>query len=256
MCGWKRVSLLALLVFPQLMHAQQSVQYDTQALALLQTAVLAMGGAAPADSVATGNVAIVAGSSRETGTFRITTRGLDQTAEHFQTSASTRHIVYSRLRASEGNNPRLNLELAVTAQCALFPLPFLAAALQNPDVSLTYIGAESLDGRSADHIRLRNTFASQPELASVSKFTVTEIWLDSVSRLPVKISYYRRRSASDDALAVEITFADFRTVSGYQYPFTIHKSLNGTPWAALSVQSVGFNTGLTDNDFAVSQVLP
>jgi hypothetical protein len=35
------------------------------------------------------------------------------------------------------------------------------------------------------------------------------------------------------------------------YPFQINKSYNGTPWEAITIQSVSFNTGLTTAQFQV-----
>ncbi len=95
--------------------AQQPVPRDSQAVALVQQVVAAMRGVVPSDSVATGTIELVAGSKAETGTIRILTRGLDQTAEHIETGEGRRRFLYSRGRAFEGQSQKpVQLELAVT----------------------------------------------------------------------------------------------------------------------------------------------
>ncbi len=228
------------------------VPRDAQAVVLSQQALTAMGGSAPADSTATGNLGLVAGSTSETGTFRLLTRGVDQTAEYIETTSINQSMVYSRLRASDSVAPgKIGLQWAITAQSSDFPLPFFVAAVQNSDTAFQYVGQESLNNLAAQHIRVWNTFSSQPGLSDVARFSIRDIWLDSSSHLPLKISYARRYTASADALLVEVFFSDYRNVLGYQYPFAIKKSLNGTPWVAMTVQDVTFNTGLTDNDFPI-----
>ncbi len=256
--NFKTLAALAIWAFTSLSVAPTSavqtvsVQRDAQAVLFIQQAVTAMGGSVPADSTATGNLALLAGSLSETGTFQIMTRGTDQTAEVLQTSSVSKSVIYSRLRASETAVPgKIGLQWAITAQSPSFPLPFLIAALQNSDTAFQYLGQESLNNLAAQHIRVWNTFSSQPALAGVAKFSVQDIWLDASSQLPLKISCQRRHTASADTFLVETFFSDYRNVSGYLYPFSIKKSLNGGPWLAMSVQNVAFNTGLSDNDFPI-----
>src|SRR5437879_5170766 len=84
-----------ILLFSPSVAAQQPPR-DPQAVAILQRALAAMGRPAPTDSVATGTAVLVAGSTTETGTIRILTRRLDQSAEYFQTPAESRVVIYSR----------------------------------------------------------------------------------------------------------------------------------------------------------------
>ncbi len=240
---------------PSSLHAQQLPQRDPQAVALLQRAVLAMGAAVPTDSVATGTVVIVAGSKTDTGTMRILTRGTDQSAAQISTPAATYGVVFSRGGANEVEGTAtksLQLELALTSQCPEFPLPLLAAVLNNADASFQYVGLETLDGGSLHHIRFWNTFASSPKLQPLAEFTVKDVWIDAVNGLPRRLAYDRRAGGgAEPRIPVVVVFSDYRNVGGVYYPFRIEKSLNGTPWATITIQSVAFNTGLSDADFPV-----
>ena len=52
-------------------------------------------------------------------------------------------------------------------------------------------------------------------------------------------------------VAVDVFYSNYQNSSGILYPSNIRKSLNGTPWATITIQSIAFNTGLTDSDFPV-----
>jgi hypothetical protein len=139
------------------------VQRDPQAVALLQASVRAMGGTVPSDSVATGNVTIVAGSLTTNGTIQILTRGTNQSSEQTTLPSSTYTVIYSQGLADETINSTttsIPLERAATSQSVCFPLPFLAAALANSDDFIQYVALETGGQQSLQHIRIQNTFAN------------------------------------------------------------------------------------------------
>ena len=74
----------------------------------------------------------------------------------------------------------------MSSQSLYFPLPFLAGLFNNPDVSLQYIGPETLGSSAVNHLRAWNTFNSNPQMQFLSDFTFTDIWLDATSGSLVK----------------------------------------------------------------------
>ncbi len=198
---------------------------------------------------------MVAGSKTETGSFRILTRGVSQTAEEIVTPDGTRAVVYSReqAREAEGNSAKpLQLELVVTSQSACFPLPLLAAALNHPDTAFEYLGQETLDALAVHHIRFWNTFSSNAKLRHLAEFSVKDLWIDAATGLPRKLSFDRRAAGgAEPRIPVEVFFSDYRRVSGVLYPFRIEKHFNGTPWATITIEDVQLNVGLTDAAFSV-----
>jgi hypothetical protein len=257
------VAFLAVLsVLPFSLFAQQSTQTatppqrDQQAVAVLQQSFAAMGGALPADSVATGTVTLVEGSSTTEGTIRVATRGPDQSLEDITLPDDRRTVVYSRLAAAEtraGITKAARLELAASSQTPDFPLPLIAWALTSPDASTSYVGLEQVNGESVHHIRIWNAFASNTALKSLAEFSIRDIWIDSTKFLPRKIAYLRRTAGGAvPRIPVAVSFTDFQSVSGVLYPFLIQKNFNGTPWLTITISSVKLNTGLTDTDFPVS----
>lgn len=249
-------SALLLFLFTPHILAQQPPPRDPQAVAVLQQSVAAMGGGImPRDSLAIGTVTIVEGSATESGTVRILTRGPDQTLEEIQTAKRQQKIVYSRGNAKqvEGTAGRsLPMELVVSSQCPDFPLALVAGALNSSDVAIEYLGREPLGGGVAHHIRFWKTFPNQPKLQHLGPLSAKDIWVDAVTGLVRKISYFRRAAmGASPAIPAEVVYSNYRGVSGVQYPFTIEKSFNGTPWMTIAIQSVTVNTGLRDADFPV-----
>lgn len=236
-------------------QAVPAPQRDPQAVAIVQQAVKAMGGAAPTDSTATGTINLVAGSQDENGTITILTKGTAETSEQINLPSGQRAITYSNGQASEATpsgSGSAAMQLAVTDQCPIFPLPQLLGALANPDESFLYIGEETLDGAPVQHVQSSNSFASRPTLTALTPFSLTNIWFDLASGLPVKLAYTRHVAGGAAAsFPVEIYFSGYRNVGGFLYPFQIQKSFNGTPWQSITIQSVVFNTGLTDAQFQV-----
>jgi len=247
------------LLFPiaaqQTSTTAQSPQRDSQATALLQAAIQAMGGTAPSDSVALGSVSLLEGSLTTSGTIRILTRGTIQTSVQVQANAKAWSVVYSNgqaTRTEERSSTVLPLELAATSQSAYLPLPFLSHLLGNPDVAHEYMGPETVSGELVQHIRTWDTFSSTPSLHFLSGFTVTDIWFDTSTNLPKTVSFVRRDGGgSTPKIPITVSYSEFQKVNGVVYASQIQESVNGTPWATIMLRSIAVNTGLTDADFPV-----
>lgn len=235
-------------------------QRDSQAVALLQLAIAQMGGSVPKDSVATANIIIVAGSSTQNGSGKFSTRGIDQSSEEIITPDSDLTFVYSRDLAAEINGGTVQqspLEIAATRHSPNFPLPLLANLIGNQDSALVYVGLETVGGLTYQHVRTWNTFTSKPDLQPLAEFSVRDFWFDSATGLPSRLSFNLRAGrGSPPRQPIDVTYDDYRKVGGILYPFTIHRSLNGTPWMTISIQQVQLNTGLSDVDFPVCEATP
>jgi hypothetical protein len=209
----------------------------------------------PLDSIASGDIQIVAGSQTSQGTIRILTKGEDESFVEYTTNIETRALIYSSGQANEllaGKNKILPMELVVTSQAAEFPIPLMSALLNDPNTSFQYVGAEISDGLSLEHVRTWDSFASSPGLVVLSTFSTRDIWIDASSGLVQKISFAKRAArGASPSIPVTLFFSDYQVVSGVAYPYSIKKSVNGTPWATITIQSVSFNNGLSDSQFTV-----
>lgn len=235
---------------------QQQPVRDAEASTLLQNAITAMGGQnAPSDSQATGTIDLVAGSQNDSGTVTILTRGTAQTSEQIAAQYTQRTVIFSNGQANlvkVTGVVTLPLELVATSQCPDFPLPLLVGEVNNPDWSIQYVGLETLNGSSVQHIRLWNTYYSNPPFQGISGFTTQDLWLDATSGLPQELSYIRRAGSGDaPSIEVQVYYSSYVNQGGVLYPFQIQKSFNGTPWVTITIQAVAFNVGLTDANFPI-----
>lgn len=241
---------------PQTQTTTTSVpQRDPQAVALLQKSVSAMG-ILPSDSTATGDVTTVAGSLTQQGTVTILTKGSTETSIQFQMPNNPWTVIFANGQANKVESSQTTVypfELAASNQCLYFPLPYLSGILNNTDYSIQYVAQETVGSSAASHIRAQNTFNSVSNFKSLSEFTAADIWLDATTALPVRIAMVRRfGGGSAPSYAMAVTYSNYQAVSGVHYPFTIQEYVTGTLWATTTIQSVTFNTGLTDANFPVA----
>jgi hypothetical protein len=253
-------SLLALLttflLYPQASAGAQSAEIsDPQALTALRSAWVAMGGLVPNDSTAQGTISITAGTRTESGTYTLLTRGTTQSSEQIAATYTNQTLIYSNGGSALTVNQTtqsLSMEASQSSQSAVFTLPLLAQLLSTPGIIVQLVGMETVNGASCEHFRTWNSFSSHPKVQFLSDFTTKDFWIDSASGLVKRLSYKIREAGGDAPITImDVYYDDYRSVSGVLYPFLIHKSWNGTPWATITIQTVEFNTGLTDSNFPI-----
>ena len=232
-----------------------SPQRDPLAVALLQKSVSVMG-VPPSDSTATGSVTTVAGSLTQQGTVTILTKGSAETSIQFQMPNNPSTVVFANGQANKVETSQTTvypLELAASSQCLYFPLPFLSGVLNNADYSVQYVGQETVGSSTANHIVVQNTFNSSSIYQFLSPFTAADIWIDASSGLPVKIAMVRRfGGGSTPSYPISVSYSNYQVVSGVRYPFTVQEYVTATLWATTTIQSVVFNSGLTDSSFQLA----
>lgn len=240
-------------VVPTLAQDQQaSANRSETGLQSLRAAVSVLGGAPPTDSVVSLNVALTDGQS---ASLLVKTKGIGSTSEHFVAAEVDQVTVFSQGVAkgtANGEVKETSLESASSSDSCIALLPLLSRVLANTDYSVEFVGTETVGGKTASHIQFRNTFSSQPKLGSLVPFTTKDIWIDSTTNLPLRISYEQRSALGAVAgTAVQLDFSNYKSVGGYVLPYTITRSFNGSYWGTLTIQNAQFNTGLTDAEFSV-----
>ena len=250
----RRVFLLIVPLLIAVGLAAEQSQETRDARTLVTQSIAAMGGAAPASSLAVGRIEITEGSLQETGSIRVLTRGLEETREEIQTGRGKRGRIFAYGQAAslmDLDSEPVSLELAASSRTTNFPLALLAAALNNPDYTFEYVGLETLEGTNVHHIRLWNTFASNDRFIHLAEFSEKDLWLDATSGLPWKILYEQRETAgAAPRIVVGAIYSDYRDVGGVSYPFRIERISNGTHWATITIETVTLNAAVSDADFA------
>jgi len=252
------LSLLSVTANPQQASTSTTpIPRDARAVLLLRQAASAMAAVPPSDSTATGNVTIVAGSSTTNGTVTIQTKGSSESSIQFQVPTDPWKVVFASGQANKVETSQTTVytvELAASSQCLYFPLPYLLGILNNPDYSIQYVGQETLNGAAVNHLVVQNTFNSATGFQFLASFTTADIWIDASTLLPAKIAMIRRDGGgSRPKIPISVAYSNYKSVSGVLYPFTIQEYITETLWATTTIQSVSFNTGLTDASFTIQE---
>jgi hypothetical protein len=134
------------------------------------------------------------------------------------------------------------------------PLSSLSAALNNTDANVSYIGQETLQDVSVDHIRTWLSVSS-PDAAAVkliAHLSAVDWFFDSSSHLPIaaRFTTHPAENASAD-MNVEIRYSNYQSSQGALVPFHVEKYLNGSLRLDLVVSSALLNSGLPDSDFSL-----
>ena len=196
----------------------------------------------------------MSGSTSDTGSIQVLTRGYSQTAEKLTVGGTTTSVIYSQgysVQKNASGISRFSLERSLSSDSAIFPLITIAAA-QDPSAGAQFVGKEIVSGVAAYHLRTWRNIPDQ-NFNGLSAFAIKDIWINAASGLPLEVAFdMRDADGSAPHIPVALFFSEYRSVSGILYPFMISKSLNGTPYMAISISNVAFGVGLTDLDFALN----
>jgi hypothetical protein len=246
--------LITAFVLALVVTSSATAAQDPQGLAILTQTFKALGGTLPVDSQASGTFDRVTGGIEDSGTIQILTRGYTQTAETITSGGNTTEIVYSQGYAAqkdEKGSALFSLEYSLSADSAVFPLITVAAAIQDPNSTIQFVGKETLNGVDAYHLTVSRGLADQ-NFKDLLAFSQKDIWVATDTGLPLEISYQMRDGeASAPSIAAALFFSDYRSVNEVMYPFLISKNVNGPPYMTIKISSVSFGVGLSDQDFAL-----
>jgi hypothetical protein len=229
---------------------------------LAQSTKALIGSTAVNDVTLTGTVEWIAGSDDETGT--VTLKAL-ASGEASLVAALPSGTV-NEVRSSMANGPAGNwtdkagtLHAMAMHNCWtdagwFFPV-FSSAFASSQNVQVAYIGQESLDGISVQHIRLNRIVPGDPTgtpNALVSHLSQTELYFDAQSFLPVAVTFniHPDNNGSID-IPVEVKYSDYRSVGGVQIPFHIQQFVQFGLHLDIQLTNATLSSGLTSFQFQV-----
>jgi hypothetical protein len=263
----KALSILAalLLSFPNLQAAQQASapapSNSPQAATLLARSAAALtGNVALSDVTLTGTARRIAGSDDESGTAVL--KAIAGGASHVDLSLSSGqrsevHNVTTTEPTGAWSGPdRVSHPIAfhnlLSEPAWFFPSFAIARRLSSGNHVATYIGQETIDGHSVEHISVSQLlpFTTSSTKAEFERLTQVEFFLDSSTLLPFAITF--NTHPDENALMdipIEVRFSDYRAVNGAQVPFRVQKYLNNGLILDFQAESATFNTGLPASAF-------
>jgi hypothetical protein len=222
---------------------------DAQAVAAIQSAIAAMGGAtaiaAIQSSVAQGTS--VATPDDGSGTRNFTWSHSGQDFRYENDAASGSHIFVSNSGSPcdiEGNTVVASARHVARANLPFhLPAVVLFNELSNPNYTLTYIGVAPLNGTSAVHIQTADNSDSVGQLV-----TPQDWYFDPTTGLPLSVQYRIPSAGSaQNWQPGSISFANFQPVNGVLVPFqlTIQEGPAAVPPVVATISSVTLNAPIS-----------
>lgn len=258
-------SLLALfyatatLSFTSLLVAQNPPQSDPQAVSLAARSVSALTGGTPiSDVTLTGNVTW---SGTDTGTATLQALGTSESRMDLVLSSGTRtEIRDSQTGGPLGQwiNPNNISGYFAPQNCrtdAAWFFPVLGSLAAGQNVVLSYIGLETRNGGSVQHIQ---SYVFDPNwpvgvTPTDQQLSMIDFYLDATSLLPMAITF--NAHPDNDAntnLAVEVDFANYQPTNGVAIPMNIQRYQQGTLIVDLTLSSAALNTGIPLSVFTIN----
>jgi hypothetical protein len=234
---------------------------NPEAVTLAARSIAALTGGAPIrDVTLTGNVTWGGGDS-ETGTFTLKALGNSESRMDLALASGTRTeirdaqtgIPSGKWIAPTGKSGHFGFHNCSTDPVWFFPA--LGSLSFGPNVVLSYIGQETRNGGTVQHIQ---SYAYQPDWPSLpgptlQQLSTMDIYLDATSFLPVAVTFNAHPDNTPATnLLVEVDFSDYQIIGGVRVPMHIQKYHQGNLMIDLVVSGAMFNTGLPISTFTIN----
>lgn len=239
--------------------AQQKIQRDPQAIAMVSQALAAGGGQAAISAIqdytGTGQITYYWADQDVKGSVTVRGRGMTdfridaQLPQGPRTSVFTKTI--SSLKGIDGSIRVLGEEHSSDVGTVDLPLLELAVALEDQSVSITDLGLVTRDGRQEHGIRVQKIFPTSGSQHSFrSKESQKDFFFDPAT-------FFLARTADtvhpdnnpDRPVPREIIYSNYQQVSGVLVPFSVTQTIYRQRTFLIELQKVTFNSGLADSDF-------
>ncbi len=232
---------------------------DPQAVSVLVRCLAAAGGTqaitAIQDFTGAGNITYYSAGEQTQGSVTVRGRGLTQ----FRVDATLQDGVHSWIvskgaafqKTPDGSTSPLPSQNAVKPAIATFPLPYLLAVLQDTSISISYGGLVTHDGAQLYDIVVQKTLSQSADpLNTVGNTTKAHFFIDPNSLLIQSVQDMAyRKDGGPGGSSHEIQFTSYQAVNGVLVPFSTTEFIAGQETAAIQLNQVSFNNGLTDSDF-------
>lgn len=258
------LSFLLILCSSMRLSSQQSGTApvrDPQAVAVLQNALVALGGTAqtaPTSIVASGTYTrFLSDSNSVSLPLRVEALGYDQFRWEVDTpdqgtvvtvvsgTASWQQFAQGTESVTISHIPGTTFES--------FPALYISDWINSSAIAVKMIGTESLAGRSVYHLSITPTLEGNQDPNRESMYETThqrDLFVDLKTDLPVRLRYYKHPTDWRDAIPVDVEYSTFQVVSGIAFPTTVTSYLGDTQFSQIQYQSINLNAPVAPSDFA------
>jgi len=137
---------------------------------------------------------------------------------------------------------------------AVWFFPVLGSLAAGPNVVLSYVGLETRNGESVQHIQ-SYVYQSNPLglTPSPHQLSTMDFYLDATTFLPAAVTFNAHPDSSAATnLLFEVDFSNYQTISGMVVPMRIQRYQQGNLMVDVVVTGAAFNTGLSLSIFTVN----
>lgn len=254
--------LVLLLAISSSVLAKNQPASDPQALALAAQSITALTGGAPVNDVTlTGSATWTAGDAGETGAVTLLALGTGESRMDLSLPSGTRTEIrdaqtgtaIGKWIAQSGASGKFAWHNCLTDSVWFFPA--LGSLSAGTSVILSYVGQETHNGASVQHIQ---SYIYQPNQIpgpgpTQQQLSTMDFYLDATTLLPSAIIFNAHPDNNPGSnIPVEVDFSNYQTVNGIAVPMHIQKYLQGALTVDLTIVSATFNTGVAVSNFAVN----
>ena len=235
------------------------LERDSTAVGLMEQAIAATGGKgrikAMSDFRATGTIVFSWADKDVPGEVVIQGRGKDQARMDVHLADSDQATVINRGHGAITDHTGTHELLPQNAShmgLLIMAVPRLVHALEDPNVGISLHGTEMVGGDAAYRIDLEQ--GNLPKAARADsrlrQLRTTQIFIDTNTLMVVQIRYpYVFHDRKNTAIIRQLTFSDFRKVSGLLLPFTVDESHMDQHVSTLHLTTIELNSGVSSAVF-------
>lgn len=241
--------------------AQSQPASDPQALAFAAHAIAAITGGTSISDVTLTGTATWNASSSQTGTATLRALGTSESRIDLVLTSGTRTEIRDAQtgpQVGQWINPDNSSGQFAAQNCwtdAVWFFPALGSLAVGPNVVLSYIGQETRNSETVQHIQSYIYDPNWPAGVTPTdkQMSTMDFYLDATTFLPSAVRYNGHPDNSTSTnLPVEVDFSNYQNVGGFSVAMIIQKYSQGSLLMDVTVSSATFNTGLPLSLFAIN----
>ena len=254
------VFIFALLILAGSAVAQTQPPSDPQALSYASQSIAALtGGTSISDVTLTGNVTWNAGA--DTGSATLRALGSGESRMDLALTSGTRTEIRDAQTGSplgQWINPDNTSGYYAPQNCwtdAVWFFPALGSLAVGPNVVLSYVGQETRNGSTVQHIQSYIYDPNWPAGVTPTdqQLSTMDFYLDATTLLPTAITFNAHPdNDSTTNLLIEADLSNYQSVGGAMVPMHIQRYQQGNLMVDITVSGATLNTGLPLSVFAVN----
>jgi hypothetical protein len=232
---------------------------DPQALAVLTKCVIATGGAQALgnlkDYTGKGNITYFWAGQEVNGAVTVQSARPDQFRLDANLAQGTRSWVINggqgSIKDADGKQSTIPTFNGLALGSLTLPYSTLLQSLSDSSVTVNSLGDQIVAGKQVIRVRIQHNFLSDLDpTGDWSRWSAREFLIDAFTfQIAGTRAVLHSNDSSTREHTQEILFSDYRSVNGIAVPFSIVETIGGQKTWAIQLDSVNFNTGLTDTNF-------